>query len=103
MKLFAWTSGAVGVAGLLCGCSSAPRVAQSPASQSEATGTTQLRSAQLPAPPPKVGKSHLAMDVDPGAHADATDGSDALKLGAPGKEGRRSDGTRRGGHFGTTK
>lgn len=99
MKLFAWTSGAcaaVAIASLLCGCSSAPRVAQSPANLSEATSTTQLMSAQLPAPTPKVGKSHLAVDD----LVDATDVSDELSLS---KEARRSDGTRRGGHFGTTK
>lgn len=104
MKLFAWTSGAcaaVAIGSLLCGCSSSsrssgPRVAQSPATLSEATSTTQLMSAQLPAPTPKVGKSHLAVDD----LVDATDVSDELSLP---KEARRSDGTRRGGHFGTTK
>jgi len=102
MKLVAWTLGAcaaVAVTGLL-GCSSTPAVrAPQPASLNDAAGTTQLMSAELPAPAPRVGKSHL--DVDADDDSDIIDSSPD-KLGAP-KAPRRSDGSRRGGHFGTSK
>lgn len=105
MKLVAWMSGAAAVGSLslfLVACSSsvsAPSAPQAPVVR-DVAGTTQLMSAQLSGPAPRVGKSHLAVDA-----VDDTDATVSDQLGAP-KEARKSnasDGTRRGGHFGTTK
>ena len=95
---------AVALACFACGCSSsAACVASSPAQQQAAldgrTATTQLMSAQLAGPAPRVGRAHLA--VEQGETGDtATDLAD--ELNAP-KEARRSDGSRRSGGFGTSK
>ena len=85
---------------LACGCSSAPSASApvktaSAASAMDATlgttvGTTNLMSAELSGPAPRVGKAHLAVD------------DDSLDAEQP-KEARRSDGSRRGGGFGTSK
>ncbi len=108
MKVVAGRSvcGAVALAGLL-GCSSATGSIKRPswndqgqAAVSNATGTTQLMSAQLAGPAPKVGKSHLAVDPEDDSAGSAGPAADAL--GAP-KEARRSDRTRPGGHFGSSK
>ncbi len=109
MKLNRWMTSAVAVTtvALACGCSSsAPMTAKAPMVPAiEATGTTSLMSAELTAPAPRVGKSHLAVDaddvVDGNANASANANGDD-ELAAP-KEPRRSDGSRRGGHFGTSK
>lgn len=105
-RLMSGVSAAIAVASLLaCGCSStATRAANSAAQQAmldERTATTQLMSAQVAGPAPKVGKSHVALE---GLGADETDSASdtADELGAP-KDARRSDGSRRGGHFGTSK
>ena len=119
MKLDRLTSGAcaaLAVASLLSsGCS--PASAASPASSAavrsadgaaqramldEHAATTQLMSAQVAGPAPKVGRSHLTAP-----EPDADDADDAVndptdQLGAT-KGARRSDGSRRGGHFGTSK
>jgi hypothetical protein len=102
MKLNQMMSGAcaaVVVASLL-GCSSssrAPMTAQSEAALDGRVATTQLMSAQLAAPAPKVGKSHLVVDDEETAPAPRSN-----ELGAP-KDGRPSDGSRCSGHFGSTK
>lgn len=104
MKLDRLMSGVLAAAAvaLACGCNStaslaapAPRTAQNSVSQQQAvdpnvSGTTSLMSAELSGPAPKVGvgKAHLADDDD--------------QLDAP-KEARRSDGSRRGGGFGSSK
>ena len=90
---------AVSLAGLMAfasGCSAT--TSQAPKSATSATlanvaGTTSLMSAELAAPAPRVGKSHLA--VDDAADADTTNSDES----AP-KEARRSDGSHRGGSFG---
>ena len=101
-RLMSGASAAVAVAAacLAFGCSSsatrAPNSAAQQAMLDERTATTELMSAQLAGPAPKVGKAHLAVE-DEGNATDATE-----ELSAP-KEARRSDGSRRGGHFGTSK
>jgi len=99
MKLDRLMSGvfAAAAVALACGCSAssapAPRTAQNSAQQAQVdpniTGTTNIMSAELAGPAPKVGKAHLANDDDD-------------SLDAP-KEVRRSDGSRRGGGFGSSK
>ena len=111
MKLERLVSGvcaAVAVASLLaCGCSSstavaAPRArsansaAQEQAALEGRIATTQLMSAQMAGPAPKVGKAHLTVEED----TDAVDAAD--ELGAP-KQARREGRARAHGHFGTTK
>lgn len=60
-------------------------------------GTTNLMSAELPGPAPKVGKAHLAVDeADSDMNATNTDDESAPK------EARRSDGSHRAGGFGTS-
>lgn len=82
---------------LFCGCSAttsqAPRTAT--ASLSNVAGTTSLMSAEISGPAPRVGKAHLA--IDEADYADSTSSDES----AP-KEARRSDGSRRGGGFGTS-
>jgi hypothetical protein len=58
-------------------------------------GTTSLMSAELAAPAPRVGKSHLAVDDAADSTVDTTNSDES----AP-KEARRSDGSHRGGSFG---
>jgi hypothetical protein len=62
-------------------------------------GTTNLMSAQIPGPAPRVGKAHLAVDdeLESGSSASQSDG-DLLP-----KDARPSDGSRRGGGFGSSK
>jgi len=100
MKLDRLMSGvfAAAAVALACGCSAssapAPRTAQNSAQHGQVdpnvTGTTNIMSAELAGPAPKVGvgKAHLTDDDD--------------SLDAP-KEVRRSDGSRRGGGFGSSK
>jgi hypothetical protein len=100
MKLDRLLSGACAavVASLfVCGCASSTTPANSAAQLAALdgrTGTTELMSAQLAGPAPKVGKAHL--DVE-----DTASGADD-ELTAP-KEARGSDGSRRGGNFGSSK
>ena len=103
MKLVRLMSGACAafaVASLL-GCSSssslAAKSAQKPAALDERVATTELMSAQLAGPAPKVGKTHRVADDESGEAATTSD-----ELGAP-KDGRPSDGSHRSGHFGTRK
>jgi hypothetical protein len=106
MKLDRWMSGAlttaavVAAAALACGCASTTKTtACAPMMSNEAArvpGTTNLMSAQMPGPAPKVGKSHLAIDEDLEGPTDSVSDVDAPK------EPRRSDGSRRGGGFGTS-
>lgn len=78
------------------GCAGAPPAPK--AASASQTATTNLMSAQLPGPAPRVGKAHLASDDE--IEALSTNPSDE---NAP-KEARRSDGSRRrAGSFGTTK
>lgn len=104
MKLDRWTSIAVAAASvvtcaLASGCSSAPAPkAPMTAAQANVSGTTSLMSAHLDGPAPRVGKAHLAVDDEIEAASSATD----LDESAP-KDARRSDGSRRGGGFGSTK
>jgi hypothetical protein len=102
MKLDRLLSGACAavVASLLvCGCaSSTPEPANTPAKLAALdgrTGTTELMSAQLAGPAPRVGKAHL--DVQEPVSEETS-----IELGAP-KEGRGSDGSRRSGNFGSVK
>lgn len=85
------------VAAFACGCSAttaqAPQTAMS-ASAANVAGTTSLMSAELAAPAPRVGKSHLAVDA-----ADFDTDTTNADESAP-KEARRSDGSHRGGSFG---
>jgi hypothetical protein len=112
MKLDRLVSGALTTAAVVvaatfaCGCSSTTttktacaRAAHDQMSNEAASvpGTTNLMSAQIPGPAPKVGKSHLAIDED--LEVGATDTSSDLN--AP-KQARPSDGSRRGGGFGTS-
>jgi len=104
MKLNRMMSGAcaaLAVASLL-GCSStsprAPKTAQSDAALDERGASTELMSAQLAAPAPKVGKSHLFVDDEETPSVAPR----SNELGAP-KDGRPSDGSRCSGHFGSTK
>lgn len=107
MKLDRWmsraltTAAVVVAATLACGCSSTTTTktaARAPMSNEAASvpGTTNLMSAQVPGPAPRVGKSHLA--IDEGVEGATDSVSD---VNAP-KEPRRSDGSRRGGGFGTS-
>ena len=96
-----------------CGCSTTASSAGAPASPAaprtatiydayaaqtgtvpNAVGTTNLMSAELNGPAPRVGKAHLAIDEN-----DALDSTDSDE-NAP-KEARRSDGSHRSGSFGT--
>lgn len=81
-----------------CGCSATTSRPASPqvAVASNVTGTTNLMSAELPGPAPRVGKAHLAID-EAAFDTDTT----SVDESAP-KEARRSDGSHRGGSFGTT-
>jgi hypothetical protein len=114
MKLDRLVSGAVFAAGLAAtvafagGCSNSVCVPHTPtaseveaaaAATGNATDTTNLMFAQIPGPAPKVGKAHLAVDAEQDAQ-DATSQSDEQ---APKMEARRSDGSRRGGGFGSSK
>lgn len=100
MKLVRLTSMAVAAAAvaLACGCSStpAPKAAgEVHVADSHATGTTSLMSAELPGAAPKVGKAHLAVDDE----LEVASADDAPTS----KATRRSDGSRRGGGFGSIK
>jgi hypothetical protein len=68
-------------------------------------GTTNLMSAQLAGPAPKVGKAHLAVDSDARDAADDIETGSTVDSDSPDspKEARRSDGSRRGGGFGSSK
>lgn len=100
----------VATVALACGCSSSAvvpgRTASSAAQErlsveaANVAGTTNLMSAQLAGPAPRVGKSHLV--VDDLANDDIESSSTSSDLDAP-KEARRSDGSRRGGGFGSSK
>jgi hypothetical protein len=72
------------------------------ARSSSVTGTTSLMSARLPGPAPRVGKSHRAVDSERESESDTDTASVSLESDAP-KEARRSDGSRRGGGFGSAK
>jgi hypothetical protein len=98
-----FAASAVLVGALACGCSStpAPKTTAS-APVSDAVAFTELMSAQLPAPSPRVGKRQIVSDdeLEGGGAAAAQEDVDAI----PGpKTGRRDDGSRRSGGFGTTK
>ncbi len=103
MKLVRSTSGnalaAMSLAALLfCGCSATASQAPRTASLSNVAGTTSLMSAEISGPAPRVGKSHLAVDE---AASDVDVDATSPDESAP-KEARRSDGSRRGGGFGTS-
>ena len=101
----------VATVALACGCSSTssmPSVRTASAAPLSAetaniAGTTNLMSAQLAGPAPKVGKAHLAGD-DLTQPADLESGSTSTssELDGP-KEARRSDGSHRSGGFGSSK
>jgi hypothetical protein len=88
-------------AAFACGCSATTTShgAQSAmaANVSNVAGTTNLMSAELAGPAPRVGKSHLAVD-----EADSDVDTAALADDSAPKEARRSDGSHRGGGFGTS-
>jgi hypothetical protein len=96
----------VATVALACGCSTSSmptvRTASAAPMSAEAAsiaGTTNLMSAQLAGPAPKVGKAHLAgddLDIESGST------SNGGELDAP-KEARRSDGSHRSGGFGSSK
>jgi hypothetical protein len=89
----------VSLACLVGGCSSAPASVKSASSPADlatipnTVGTTNLMSAELQGPAPKVGKAHLAVD-DESFEPTSSDEP---------KEARRSDGSHRRGGFGTSK
>ncbi len=98
----------VATVALACGCStsvSPARAASAAPLSAEAAniaGTTNIMSAQLAGPAPRVGKAHLAGD-DQAEPGDIESGStNGTELDAP-KEARRSDGSHRSGGFGTSK
>ena len=98
----------VATVALACGCSSSmpsvTRTASAAPLSAEAAsipGTTNLMSARLAGPAPKVGKAHLAVDDELAGPGDIESGS-TNDSDAP-KEARRSDGSRRGGGFGSSK
>lgn len=106
MKLNRFSSMTVAAAAVAfaCGCSTpsstaglGPKTAQT--APANVTGTTNLMSAQMAGPAPKVGKAHLVVDDDIESASSVT--NDAAS-DAP-KTARRSDGSRRGGGFGSTK
>jgi hypothetical protein len=97
---------------LACGCSSTAQPARTAcnANVSNVAGTTSLMSAEIPGPAPKVGKAHLAVDEADSDAVDATSDVNDAPSHAPSpshalsqpKEARPSDGSRRGGGFGTS-
>ncbi len=100
----------VATVALACGCgtSSMPSVrtaSAAPLSAEAATiaGTTNLMSAKLVGPAPKVGKAHLAGDdfAQPG-DIESGGANGGSELDAP-KGARRSDGSHRSGGFGSSK
>jgi hypothetical protein len=104
MKLDRLVSGAwfaAGLVALVTTAASGDATAEARAAAAgNVTGTTNLMSAQIPGPAPKVGKAHLAVDEsDPQLDSDTPAQTDA----DPPKEARRSDGSRRGGGFGSSK
>jgi hypothetical protein len=97
----------VATVALACGCStsvpSVTRTASAAPLSAEAAsipGTTNLMSARLSGPAPRVGKAHLA--VDELESSDDIESASTNESDAP-KEARRSDGSRRGGGFGSSK
>jgi hypothetical protein len=97
----------VATVALACGCStsvpSVTRTASAAPLSAEAAsiaGTTNLMSARLSGPAPKVGKAHLA--VDELESSDDIESGSTSESDAP-KAARRSDGSRRGGGFGSSK
>jgi hypothetical protein len=112
---FAVAASAIVASVLACGCGASTPAPVAPASGAPAisaiSATTQLMFADLASPQaqarpaPKVGKAHLVLGEDlesRGATSTSEPSLDSDDVGAP-KEARRSDGSRRGGHFGTTK
>lgn len=109
MKLDRLTSGVIAAGAALmltfasgctpAGAPPAPRTTAGALESSRAganvTGTTSLMSAQMAGPAPKVGKPRLA------GSAAASD-EDESDIELP-KSARRSDGSRRGGGFGSSK
>ena len=100
----------VATVALACGCSTSSMPAVHTASAAplsaeaaNVAGTTNLMSAQLAGPAPKVGKAHLAGD-DLAQPGDIESGSTTSgdELDAP-KAARRSDGSHRSGGFGSSK
>ena len=103
-----FAAAAVVTLALVCGCSSSPAprtTANANAAAANVSGTTNLMSAEMPGPAPRVGKAHLVAgsledsDIEVGATGNAA--SDENARGE--KDARRSDGSRRGGGFGSTK
>ena len=101
----------VATVALACGCStsSMPSVHTASAAPLSAeaaniAGTTNLMSAQLAGPAPRVGKAHLAGDqlAQPGDIESVSTSGSGSELEAP-KEARRSDGSHRSGGFGSSK
>ena len=85
-------------AALACGCSATTSKAPQTASIPNVAGTTNLMSAELAGPAPRVGKAHSTLqgiDDAESIDANANDSDES----AP-KEARRSDGSHRGGSFG---
>ena len=104
----------VATVALACGCSTssmpglhtaraATQEGRLSAEAANVVGTTNLMSAQLAGPAPKVGKAHLAGD-DFAQSGDIESGSTGSgnELDGP-KEARRSDGSHRSGGFGSSK
>jgi hypothetical protein len=85
-------------AAFACGCSATTTSHGAQAANvSNVAGTTNLMSAELAGPAPKVGKAHLAVD-----EADSDVDTAGLADDSAPKEARRSDGSHRGGGFGTS-
>ncbi|GAC1530518.1 MAG: hypothetical protein NVS3B10_26550 [Polyangiales bacterium] len=92
-------------AAFACGCSAttshSAQTASADALASNVAGTTNLMSAELAGPAPRVGKAHSTMADDGALSDEPFDTTGAHDESAP-KEARRSDGSHRGGGFGTS-
>jgi hypothetical protein len=66
-------------------------------------GTTNIMSAEMLGPPPRVGKAHLAVDEVSEDSMDIGSAGNVQSEESTPKEARRSDGSRRGGGFGSMK
>jgi hypothetical protein len=99
---------AVVAVALACGCSSTPSTrpsltaANATAPVPDTVGVTNLMSAELAGPAPKVGKAHLAVD-DSDMEVGATGNVLSEESTREEKTARRSDGSHRSGGFGSSK
>lgn len=104
MKLDHLTFAVVIAAALACGCSATTSKGPQTASIPNVAGTTNLMSAELAGPAPRVGKAHSTLQglqgVDESDAFDANANANANDDQSAPKEARRSDGSHRSGSFG---